>query len=309
MFSEFLPGLGLLLLLATASQGAMARAESPRTPKGQKMHYKIVYWTNEVGERSFLELNMESSKPVTLFVGSNEAEPGPSPVGRFQSTAATSEATALLESIQRLVASPLPELQYGIPGSRIREFRISLEGRPEEIRRAVEGSEPDSHFLTTEKAAVALVNEVKKHPQTALSAQSTLVLNSSGRFDIQVRLSNVSPEIVRIPHPDLWSDGAMSIEVGVLRNDIALADLNADHQHFLHLSRGQLIDIWPPLKSGKVIAIAPRQALLLNFSAKLPLPKGGYDAWVSLTTNIVDAKGEALFRIGFETRKQPQQVR
>jgi hypothetical protein len=298
-----------LILVAAANQGVPACAKSPRVQKRQQIDYKIVYWTNEVGERSFLELTMESSKPVTLFVGSNEADPGPSPVGFFRSAAPSVETKALLESIQQLVAAPPPPLQYGIPGAIIREFRISLEGRPEEIRRAVEGSEPGRNFLSAEKAAVALVNELKKHPQTALSMDSTLVLNSSGRFDIQVRLSNVSPEVVRIPHPDLWSDGAVSIEVGVLRNDIAVADLRADHQHLLQLSRGQLMDVWPALKSGKFIAITPRQRLLLNFSAKLPLPKGGYDSWVSLTTNIVDAKGENLFRIGFETQKQPQLVR
>jgi hypothetical protein len=272
------------------------------------MDYQIVYWSNEVGERSFLELKVHSSAPVTCFVGSNEDHPGPEPVGLFQSVASPAEIGTFIETVQRLNSSPRPPLRYGIPGSLIREFRISMAGGPEEIRRAVEGVEPEGAFLLAEKAAVVLARAVRKHPRVALSMEAALVLDGAGHLDVQVHLNNPGSETVRIPHPDLWSDGSVIIVVAACRNDIALADLGSEHQRFLNLSRSQLVDVRPTLRPGKFVAISPGQKLTLKFSAKLPLPQGGYDASLSLTTDLVDGSGRQMLRIESVTQKQRQRV-
>jgi hypothetical protein len=272
------------------------------------MGYRIEYWSNHASDAHPTVLTVSASEPATLFVGSNADSPGVAPVGTFQATPPPAETDALVHVARMLVRNPRPVLAPALPGEEIRRLTIALDSGPQETRHVTESSPPDQWFLTAEAAAVALANVVLQHPKVALSAQTVVRLNGTGRVEVAVKLVNVGFDSLAIPHPDFWADGSVSIQVVARRNDVPLAELRNEHQHFLDLSKAQLVSTNPALVQARTIAIAPHREVTFNFSAGLVLPQGNYDVWLALDTALLDDRGLQIMRTELVSKKEQQHI-
>jgi hypothetical protein len=260
------------------------------------MTYKVEYWTNQSSNTNPMELTVSHSGPATLLVRSNADNPEINPVGIFRGVPSQTEVDALVQACHRLVLAPKPHLEPPVPGELVRRLTISLDDGPTEMRNTVMSTAPDQPFLAAEAAALALLKVVRQHPQIALTAQTLLHLDGAGHLEVSIRVTNIGKEPLRIPHPDMWGDGSVSIQVTALRNDVPLADLRDKHQQFLDLSKPQIVGTLPSLASGRTIPIAPYRDVTFQFVADMVLSPGNYDVWLTLDTALLDAQGANIMQ-------------
>jgi hypothetical protein len=272
------------------------------------MEYRIEYWSNHASDAHPTVLTISASEPALLFVGSNADNPGLEPVGTFRATPPPAETDALVHVARMLVRTPQSVVAAALPGEEIRRLTIALDSGPQETRHVTESSPPDQWFLRAEAAAVALAKVVRQHPKVALSAQTVVRLNGTGRVEVAVKLVNVGFDALAIPHPDFWTDGSVSIQVTARRNDVPLAELRNEHQRFLDLSKAELVSASPALVQARTITIAPHGELTFNFSADLALPQGNYDVWLTLDTALLNDQGLQIMRTQLVSKKEQQRI-
>jgi hypothetical protein len=290
---------GLLLGLVCM---ATCHHERRSIQKGQTMGYKIEYWSNRASDGYATILRVSQGLPATLQIGSNADEPGPNPVGIFRAVSPRAEEEALVQSVRRLTFAPEVPVVPSMPGEVMRRLTVALDTGSEEVRSASESSPATAPFLAAESAAIALARVVRKYPQAALAAQTFFLLDGTKHWAVTLKLTNAGSELVAIPHPDYW-ENAVSIQVTARRNDVALADLRNTHQRFIELSSRQLVATTPFPKPGPTIPIAPHRDLTFQFAVDVDLSAGHYDRWLSLTTNLLDARGAEIARVELVSAK------
>lgn len=281
---------------------ATCHHEKRSIQEGQTMEYKIEYWSNRASDGYATILRVSQGGPAILQIGSNADEPGPNPVGIFRAASPRAEEEALVQSVRRLLFAPEGPVVPSMPGEVMRRLTVALDTGSQEVRSASESCPPTAPFLAAESAAIALATVIRKYPQAAIAAQTFFHLGGTKHWTVTLKLTNVGSEPVAIPHPDYW-EGAVSIQVTARRNDVALADLRNKHQQFIELSSRQLVATIPLPKPGPTIPIAPHRDVTFQFTVDVDLSTGRYDRWLSLATNLLDARGVEIARVELVSAK------
>jgi len=261
------------------------------------MGYKIEYASTCASDTHATILRVSDAQPAVLQIGSNADEPGFASVGLFRAVPPRAEEDALVQATRALLAAPLGPTVPALPGEAVRKLTVAMNAAPEEVRYASESNVATPPFLAAESAALALAKVIRKYPQVVLSAEPSIQLAADGRWTVTLKLKNVGVDALRIPHPDAWQNGVVSIQLTARRNDVAVAELRNEHQRFIALGPSQIVGTVPVLKAGQTVPIAPRKDVSFQFTTTLALSPGRYDAWLSADLPLLDTRGAEIMRV------------
>jgi hypothetical protein len=274
------------------------------------MAYRIEYWTNAPDDVYPSVLEVSSAKGAELLVASNEDDPGEPTIGRFSMRADAAVFTPLLDAVTAPGFAAAGAPAAAEPGELIRRFSVAVDSKPEVVRIVTETMKPDAPFAAAENLALQLMKKVRQHPRRVLALEN-FALNFSSvadRLEVTFTLANPGPEPVAIPSPERWAPANIQLTVTARRSDVPLAQMGNQHQVFVQLEAGHLVELVPPAGKGGLLLLDPGQELRLRFEKALPpLMPGKYDVWGTFSVQLLDAKGSEITQGELASPRQPLQ--
>lgn len=279
-------------------------SEAAPVQREEHMVRTIEYWTNASDDAFPTQLKSTKNGGTELLVGSNEGDIEVTTIGQFLMPTDMS-AFARLEGAAHsrdFLSAPNPASAQ--PGELIRQITVKYADGHDVERYVAESAPADRGFLLVEKEALGMVNQVRQHPERALSIDMTMSPGSlQNHMVLKVVLANTGNKTLSFPAPAKWKAAGMALHVTARRSDIDMAKMTNEDQAFYELGKSALLSEDKP--DVALISIPPGKSQMFLFDANLTLKRGSYEVWGAMVLHLFNEQGVEFMQGELVSKRLP----